>query len=234
MRQTNQVIAVSSNTAQDIQKFLTIPPQQITVALNGVDPHFRVLLPETIAPLRQQYTASPETICLLHVGGTHQRKNILTVLRVIERLRTQGVPVCLWKTGSQFVTEQKKFIQDHQLEQHIIHFGNPDQDTLVSLYNAADILLSPSLYEGFGLTIVEAMACGTPVITSNVSSLPEVAGDAAILLEPTDVEGIVSAVIHLKQDSARYHSLSNRGKMRAESLNWKKTTESVARVYEKL
>jgi glycosyltransferase involved in cell wall biosynthesis len=233
MQQADHVIAVSSNTAKDVQTFLNIPSEEVTVTFNGVEPQFRVLPAAVVEPLRQQY-ASLETICLLNVGGTHQRKNIMTVLKVVESLRTKGLPVCLWKTGSQFTLEQKDFIQEHQLEQHIIHFGNPDQDTLVSLYNAADILLSPSLYEGFGLTIVEAMACGTPVITSNVSSLPEVAGDAAILLEPTDAEGMVNAIIHLKQDPSYHKALSNKGLIRSELFQWGRTAEQVAQAYEKL
>ena len=234
MCQSNHVIAVSSNTAQDVQNFLKIPSNQITVALNGVEPHFQVLPVDVVAPLRQQYTTSPETICLLNVGGTHQRKNILTVLKVVESLCDRGVPVCLWKTGGQFTPEQKAYIQEHQLGQHIIHLGNPDKDTLVSIYNAADILLSPSLYEGFGLTIVEAMACGTPVITSNVSSLPEVTGGAACLFNPMDIKGMVSKVLQIKQNHSYRQKIIEGGLIRAKIYCWKNTAEQIAKTYEKL
>jgi glycosyltransferase involved in cell wall biosynthesis len=232
MRQSDHVIAVSSNTAQDVQRLLKIPSDQVTVVLNGVESQFRVLPPDVAAPLRQQYAASPETICLLNVGGTHQRKNILTILKVIESLRAKGFSVCLWKTGSQFNSEQKAFIQEHQLEQHIIHFGNPDKETLVSIYNAADILLSPSLYEGFGLTIVEAMACGTPVITSNVSSLPEVSGDAAIMLDPMDVEGITHSILQLHKEPIYRQKLIDKGFDRAKHLTWSRSSTQVALAHE--
>jgi glycosyltransferase involved in cell wall biosynthesis len=234
MQQANHAIAVSSNTAKDMQHLLKIPPAQITVALNGVESKFQVLSRDAVDMLRQQYSVFPETICLLHVGGTHQRKNILTVLKVVESLRTKGLSVCLWKTGGQFTPEHKAFIHQHQLEQHIIHFGNPDKDTLIHLYNAADILLSPSLYEGFGLTVVEAMACGTPVITSNVSSLPEVTGDAAILIDPVDVEGMVEAVCLLQKNSVYRQKFRERGLVRAKQLSWYKNAEKIANVYERV
>jgi glycosyltransferase involved in cell wall biosynthesis len=234
MRRANHVIAVSSNTAKDVQQLLGVPTENVTVALNGVEPQFRVLPDDTVSALRQQYTPDPETICLLHVGGTHQRKNILTILKVVENLRARGIPVCLWKTGSQFTPEHKAFIRDRQLEPSIIHFGDPDKETLVSIYNAADILLSPSIYEGFGLTIVEAMACGTAVITSNVSSLPEVVGDAAVLVDPLDVEAIAAAVCQIQQDPDYHKRLVEKGLLRAKDFSWQKTAEGVAQVYENL
>ena len=233
MQQADHVIAVSSNTAKDVQTFLNIPSEKMTVALNGVEPQFRVLPAAVVEPLRHQY-ASLETICLLNVGGTHQRKNIMTVLKVLESLRTKGLPVCLWKTGSQFNLEQQAFMQEHQLEQHVIHFGSPDKETLISLYNAADVLLSPSLYEGFGLTIVEAMACGTPVVTSNVSSLPEVGGDAAVLVNPTNIEAIVTAICRLKKDPAHRQELVERGLARSKLFSWQDNAKYVANSYEKV
>ena len=230
----NHVVAVSSNTAQDVQKFLNIPAENVTVTLNGVEPQFRVLPADVVVSFRRQYALSPETICLLNVGGTHQRKNILTVLKVVKNIRDKGLPVCLWKVGGQFTTEHKDYIQEHQLERQIVYIDNPDKETLISIYNAADILLSPSLYEGFGLTIVEAMACGTPVITSNVSSLPEVTGNAAILVEPTDVDGIVEAIINLRNNPVNYKLLSNAGLNRSKYFKWEKSAERVATIYEKV
>jgi glycosyltransferase involved in cell wall biosynthesis len=234
MCQADHVIAVSSNTAKDVQKFLNIPSAKVTTALNGVESNFRELPSDAFIHLRPQNEVPFETICILNVGGTHQRKNILTVLKVLENLRSQGLSVCLWKTGSQFTIEQKAFILEYRLEQCIVHWGNPDKDILVSLYNAADLLLSPSLYEGFGLTIVEAMACGTPVVTSNLSSIPEVTGNAAILLEPTDVTGIVNAIINLKLNPAYRQELSNKGLIRSKFFKWERTAEKIINVYKQV
>jgi glycosyltransferase involved in cell wall biosynthesis len=234
MNQSDQVIAVSANTAQDVAHFLKINPNKIALAPNGVETHYRVLEPTQRTALRQRYAPPPDAICLLNVGSTHHRKNILTVLKVVKQLRDQGLPVYLWKTGGKFTTDQNTFIQQHQLEPRIIHFGNPDKEMLVKIYNAADILVAPSLYEGFGLTIIEAMACGIPVITSNSSSLPEVAGDAAVLADPTDTEAISAAVCQIRQDAHYRQQLINRGLARAQLFSWNNTAEQIAQVYERL
>jgi glycosyltransferase involved in cell wall biosynthesis len=234
MNRADHIISVSTNTAQDIHQFLKIKRDQITVVPNGIEPHYRALEATEGMALRQQYTPSPDTICLLNVGSTHHRKNILTVLKVVKYLKEQGLPVCLWKTGSKFTLDQQAFIKQHHLERQIIHLGNPDKEMLLKIYNAADILLAPSLYEGFGLTIVEAMACGIPVITSNVSSLPEVAGDAAVLVNPTDVTAISAAVYRIHQDVNYRQQLIDRGFARAQLFTWNKTGEQIAQVYEKI
>ena len=233
IEKANHVIAVSTNTAEDITRMLKIKPEKITVALNGISSEFQVRPSPEVAEIRKQYTPSPDTFCLLNVGSTHQRKNILTVLRVLKDLKEQGFPICLWKTGDRFTQEQQAFIQAHDLESYIFNLGNPDKARLVQIYNAADVLLAPSLYEGFGLTIVEAMACGTPVITSNVSSLPEVVGDAGIMIDPNCPQAIADAVIELYKNSALYNKLIEKGLARSQVFNWQNTAEQVATIYEK-
>lgn len=234
MEKAEHVITVSSNTAKDVSQMLDIKLDQITVAPNGTNPEFRVLPDVEVAEIREQYKRSPDTVYLLNVGSTHQRKNILTVLNVLKTLKEKEVPVCLWRTGGAFTKEQKAFIQEHELEPYIYDFGNPDKARLIQIYNAADILLAPSLYEGFGLTVVEAMACGLPVITSNVSSLPEVAGDAAVLIDPLNVEAIIEAIFKIKQDPSYRDQLIEKGLVRAKFFSWLKTAEQVAQVYEKV
>lgn len=133
-----------------------------------------------------------------------------------------------------FYCRAKKFIQTHSLENCVTYLGKPDKESLVNIYNAADVLLSPSLYEGFGITILEAMACGTVVITSNVTSLPEVAGDAAILVAPNDVTTMVKAVGELLEKPLYRKSLVERGLARVKMFTWEKTAEQVATLYEKL
>lgn len=234
MEKADGVIAVSTNTAQDISRMLKIDPAKITVVPNGINSEFCMLPTAEVAEIRKQYTRSPDTFCLLNVGSTHLRKNILTVLKVLKLLKEKGFPVCLWRTGDNFTKEQKAFIQEHDLESSIFDLGKPDKARLVQIYNAADVLLAPSLYEGFGLTVVESMACGTPVITSNVSSLPEVVGDAAILVDPLNVKEIVAAVCQIKQDPSYSKHLVEKGLLRAKFFSWQKTAEQVARVYENL
>jgi glycosyltransferase involved in cell wall biosynthesis len=233
MEKADRVIAVSTNTARDLTRFLEIEPVGTTVIPNGLSAEFRVLPSVDVAEIRRQYSR-PDTICLLNVGSTHLRKNIFTVLKALAMLKEKGIPVCLWRTGDTFTKEQQAFIQAHDLESDILDLGSLDKARLIQIYNAADLLIAPSLYEGFGLTIIEAMACGTPVITSNVSSLPEVVADAAILVAPFDVEAIVAAVCQLQQDTSFHCQLVAKGLLRSQFFSWQTTAEQVARVYEQV
>jgi glycosyltransferase involved in cell wall biosynthesis len=234
MNQADHIIAVSTNTKRDIISQLHIAPDQIAVIPNAVESQFRLLPPEEGQALRQAQWITSATICLLNVGSEHPRKNLDTVLEVLNHLKTKGIDAHLWKVGSGFSPTQQQLIQTYGLEKQITNLGKPDKATLIQIYNAADVLLAPSLYEGFGFTILEAMACGTPVVASNVSSLPEVAGDAAILLDPLDVEGMVEAIQHLQVDPTYRQQLIDRGLARATLFTWEKTAEQVAKVYEKL
>ena len=233
MQQANHIVAVSSNTARDVTQRLSIEPEKITIVPDAVDSLFRPLPQKEVESFRQQQTISPETICLLNVGSNHPRKNVLTILKVLESLKLQGLPIYLWKIGSDFTNEQKEFIANNKLDKFVNYLGQPDKHTLVQAYNAADVLVSPSLHEGFGMTVLEGMACGTPVITSNVSSLPEVAGDAAVLVDPMNVQAMVEAVCRLQNDSDYRNWLIHKGLERAKSFTWEMTAEQIAKVYEK-
>jgi glycosyltransferase involved in cell wall biosynthesis len=230
----DRTIAVSSNTAKDVAQWLNITPTKIAVVPNGVDRVFDLIDKKTVADWKQQYTKSPDEICLLHVGSNQQRKNIETVLKVIKAIADQDIPVRLWKVGGDLYPEQEQYIAANNLGEHITLVSNPESQALINFYNAADVLVAPSLYEGFGLTVLEAMACGTPTITSNVSSIPEVAGDAAVLVDPTDVVAITEAVLRINRDRAFRQDLIDRGLARVKEFSWKKTAEKTAQLYEQV
>ncbi len=234
MKSADHIIAVSAHTAKDVNQILAIPKERITAVPNGVEPYFRPLPSTEVVAIRRHYERSPAAFCLLNVGSNHQRKNIPTILKALVMLRDRGVAIKLWKVGDEFTLEQQSLIEFHHLESMITFIGKPDKAALLDIYNAADVLLAPSLYEGFGLTILEAMACGTPVITSNVSSLPEVTGAAAILVEPLDVEAIVDAICSLQQDPVLHQSYIEQGLARAKLFSWAKSAEQVAEIYETL
>jgi glycosyltransferase involved in cell wall biosynthesis len=227
-------ITVSTNTAKDVSQWLHTDPKKIAVVPNGVESEFQILPSEIVNNWRQQYVNSPDEICILNVGSTHQRKNIETVLKVVGAIADEGIPVRLWKIGDDFTTEQKQFIRDRSLDKYITFLGKPNREALIGFYNAADVMLAPSLYEGFGLTILEAMACGTPVITSNVSSLPEVAGNAAVLVDPLNITAIVNAILQIKNDATFRNNLVEQGLERAKLFTWKNSAEKVASVYEQV
>jgi len=234
LRNAEYVIADSSNTAKDIVQLLNVDPEHVTVVPVAVDFSFHPLPREEVKSFRRRYRASPERICILHVGRSDPRKNISTILKVLRLLKAQGVSACLWKTGEDFTAEQKVLIQTYGLQGDVVYLGTLDRQALVQVYNAADVLLFPSLYEGFGIPVLESMACGTPVVTSNISSLPEVAGDAAILVDPSDERAIVEAILRLRNDVAYRHRLIEKGLNRAKSFTWESVASQVAVVYEKV
>ncbi|BAU05794.1 glycosyltransferase family 4 protein [Fischerella sp. NIES-3754] len=234
LKQSDRIICVSNHTAKDAMQLLHTPAARLKVVHNGVESDFYPLPAEEILAFRQQQGLTPDTICLLNVGSNHPRKNVITILQVLEILNSQGMRIHFWKTGADFTKEQKTFIQKHNLNSCIKYLGKPDKNILRQIYNAADILLAPSVYEGFGITILEAMACQTAVISSNVTSLPEVVGDAGILVEPLDVSAMVEAIQQIQQDSSYHQQLIERGLVRAKEFTWEKAASQVAEVYESL
>ena len=234
MEKAERIISVSQHTARDITEHLNVRASEIDVIPNAVDRSFHCLEASEMEAFEQQHDLNRECFYLLNVGSNNARKNVMTVLKVLAKLRQRELNICLWKAGSGFDSEQKTFIETHNLEKYITHWSNPDDKTLVKLYNAADLLIAPSLYEGFGMTILEAMACGTPVVTSNVTSLPEVAGDAAVLSDPNDVGAMADAIAKMQQEPSYRQFLIDKGLERVKQFSWEVTAEKVAGVYEKL
>ena len=234
MRYADRVVAVSAATAKDTVQILNLEPTRISVVPNAVEAVFQPLSENQVQSIRQKYAIQPSTLCLLNVGSDHRRKNLLNILQSLAVLQQVGLSFVFWKVGSDFTVEQKELIQHLQLEQIVRYWGKPDRATLVELYNAADLLVSPSLFEGFGMTLLEAMACGTPVITSNVSSMPEVVGDSGMLVDPNSPQAIADAVLHLYKNPTLYTDLVEKGLARVKPFTWQNTAEQVATIYEKL
>lgn len=234
MCSADHIISVSSHTAKDISRYLGVELDRVSVVPNAVNPAFHPMESESAHLIREELGILPEETCLLNVGSNNARKNLSTILKVVKILRDRNWPIRFIKVGSDFNQNQKDYIQENSLDDKVQYVGQPNDKLLIGFYNAADILIAPSTYEGFGLTVLEAMACGTPVITSNVSSLPEVAGDAAILTDPMDVQAIVDAITRLQQDDSYQQKLVKKGLVRASLFTWEKTAEKVAFVYENI
>jgi glycosyltransferase involved in cell wall biosynthesis len=233
MQAADHIVAVSARTAQDVSHILHVDPDRIAVIPNAVEATFQPLPHHVIGTFRHQMGVSADTFCLLNVGSNHPRKNISTILKTVEILQQSGQPIQFWKTGADFTEEQLYFIHERGLQNCIRYLGNLDKSTLVQVYNAADVLIAPSIHEGFGMTILEAMACGTPVITSNTSAMPEVAGDAGILVDPHREDAISTTVLYLLNNRTYRQELISKGLARARQFTWENTAEQIAQVYEK-
>lgn len=234
LKQAQHIVNVSDATAKDVNRILDIPFEQMSVVYNAVESDFRPLDEQRVTCLRRGLNASPETCCLLNVGSNHPRKNIDTILSVLALLKQQAFPVQFWKVGCNFTAKQTSWIESQGLSEQIKYLGNPDKHRLIEIYNAADVLIAPSTYEGFGFTLLESMACGTPAITSNTSAMPEVIGDAGVLAAPDDTSAIAQAVIRLHTDTAYRQGLIEKGLDRAKNFTWKNASEQIARIYEAL
>lgn len=234
MCKANRVITVSRHTAQDAIQHLPLKPEQIETVPDGVESIYRPLEAQTAAKFRLTLGIPSQSCCLLNVGSNHPRKNIITILKVVDYLHRKGLPIHFCKAGDDFSGEQKKYISDRQLSACITYVGKPDKATLVKIYNAADLLVAPSTYEGFGITVLEAMACGLPVIAANVTSLPEVTGDAAILVDPLDVTAICKWIERILAEPRISQELKTKGLQRAKQFTWQAVAEQVAQIYESL
>jgi glycosyltransferase involved in cell wall biosynthesis len=232
MEYADAIVAVSSETAKNIGKILNVSADRVTVIPNAVDALFHPLPAAESAAFRHQYNVSANTFCLLNVGGNQPRKNLRGILQALSLIKQQGLPVRLWKISDDFNAADKCFIEAHELEESIEYLGYLDKPTLVKAYNAADALIAPSFHEGFGITLLEAMACGTPVITSEVSAMPEVVGNAGVLVDPSQSRSIADAIYRLYSDPGYCQDLRQKGLQRVQSFTWEKVAAQMSGVYQ--
>jgi glycosyltransferase involved in cell wall biosynthesis len=232
-RFVDQIVTDSSRSKSDIARFLGVQMERITVIPLAAGKQFRPLPEDEVTPVLERIGIQDHYI--LFVGSLEPRKNLINLLEAYTLLLNWSSEWNLvivgarnfWKSES-----SKKFVEQHNLKSYVHFLGYiPDED-LPALYNGADLFVFPSLYEGFGLPVLESMACGTPVVTSNTSSLPEVAGDAAYLVDPQNVEEIADALKHVLSDVDLANDLRSRGLERAQNFTWEKTASQTIAVYE--
>lgn len=230
VRRATRVIAVSNATRRDIIQLYGCDPERVMTVPNGVGPEFVPLPPEQIAAFRQK-RGLPDPF-ILFLGTLQPRKNLETLLRAYARIAAETgwglvvVGATGWSYEPIFATAAALGLADS-----VIFAGFAEPDELPYWYNAAGMLVYPSVYEGFGLPALEAMACGTPVIAANNSSLPEVVGEAGLLVGARDVEALAHAIGILARDPELRLELSRRGRQRAAGFSWRKTAEATLGVY---
>lgn len=237
-RRADRIITISEFSKREIMEYFKVPPNKITVAYCGVD---RFIFNENI---------SEETICkvldklvlprkyLLYLGTLEPRKNIERLIEAysaVKREKPEETPVLViagrkgWMYDTIFEKVQKSSLQDS-----IIFTGYVEDKDVPVLMKGALIFLFPSLYEGFGLPVLEAMACGTPVLTSTVSSLPEVAGDSCLLVDPYSLNEITGAIKRLIEDDDLRYELSQKGLARCSKFSWEATAETFIDAYRQM
>lgn len=236
IKRTNHIIAVSEATKADIISRLGAPERKITVIHEAVDPIFRPRCDESekreVAEVRRRFKL--ERPFVLYVSTIEPRKNLPTLLRAFRHLLDDyKADVTLVVVGERGWLFEEVFTLHEQLAlgERVRFLGRADTEDLALLYNAAEVHVHPSLYEGFGLTPLEAMTSGTPTIVSNVSSMPEVVGDAGILVSPTDVEEWTVAMWRVLTESGLREMLREKGLKRAAHFSWEKAARQHLEVY---
>lgn len=229
-RIAERIIAVSQWTADEISEWLGVSPDRIDVIHNGVSERFKPASADAVARLRNTLTL-PDRF-FIYVGTLEPRKNVPALIEAYSRCaREIDLDLVIagrrgWKTEPIDAALARSDAADR------IHFtGHVDDADMPTLLTAAHALVWPSLFEGFGLPPLEAMACGTPVITSTTSSLPEIVGDAALSVDPGDIEALAANMLRLARDTALHADLRARGQQRAAPFTWRRAAEQTIATY---
>ncbi|MBV9168449.1 MAG: glycosyltransferase family 4 protein, partial [Chloroflexi bacterium] len=236
-RRADAIITVSERSKHDIVKLLRLSPDRIHVISNAVDDSlFPVRDPWLLQGVRERYAIGPRFV--LYFGGFDMRKNVPRLIegysRLPEALRREYQLVIAGRyqhLGHPLFPDPRRTVQSLGLDGSVIFTGQIREQDKAPLYSAATAFAFPSLYEGFGMPVLEAMACGTPVLTSNRSALPEVAGDAGLLVDPYDTEAICEGLAQLLENQSLREEQSSRGLERARRFTWRQVAEQTLRVY---
>ena len=211
---------------------MKLPEERIAVVYEGVD-H------QLFRPVERRLVDSPY---LLFVGSEHPRKNLVGLLEAFRVLKGEGrfKDLKLVKVGraggaeAAFRQATLKAVQDLNLSTEVIFTEYLPEEDLPAYYSGAECFVFPSFYEGFGLPLLEAMACGCPVVVSNRASLPEIAGGAAPAVDPSDAEGLAGAIREVLTDQGYRRELIKKGLARAAEFSWRQTAEATRRVYQEV
>jgi glycosyltransferase involved in cell wall biosynthesis len=232
LRNYHHLVTVSESTKQDLMRIFQIPADKITVTHHGADREFRPLDgPEARSRLAQEYRLRPPFI--LFLGTLEPRKNLTTLVKALAPLK-EKIPHTLVLVGQKgwlweeiFQTVDRLGLRDRILWTGYI----PDEDRVL-FYNAAEFLVYPSWYEGFGMPLLEALQSGCPVIASRVSALPEVVEDAGLLIDPGDVAGLSQAMLRVATDPGLRETLREAGLARARRFSWEESARKTLEVFE--
>jgi glycosyltransferase involved in cell wall biosynthesis len=227
------ICAVSEHTKREVVGLLGVPPERVVVTYNAARAHFTPPAPARLADFRARQ-GLPERF-ILYVGTLEPRKNLVTLLEAYHRLRgSSNVPLIIGGGRGWMYQPVFERLDALGLREHVRFAGYLSEEELPLWYAAATLFVFPSLYEGFGMPPLEAMACGTPVVTSNSTSLPEVVGDAGLMVPPTDADALAAAMLRLLQDDALHAEMRARGLQRPAAFSWHTSAARTLQVYEQI
>ncbi len=235
LQKAEKVIAISQSTKGDIIRYFKTPEEKIEVIYGAVDEHFHPLpQKETRKKLEKYSLSSPY---LLYVGVHRAHKNLLRLLEAYRLLKENGrithKLVIVGEKDPRFLQAKWK-VEKLGLDGEVIFTGYLPEEDLPYFYNGATLFIFPSLYEGFGMPVLEAMACGTPVVCSHTSSLPEIAGEAAIFVDPHNIEAMAEGMKKVIDDGGLRKRLSLAGLEQAKRFSWHRTAQKTLEVYRSL
>lgn len=237
LKRANHLIAVSEYTKQSVVKHLGIAPEKISVVYHGID-HERFRSLTVPAAIREKYRLPPGRRYLIYVGSEDPRKNLVALIGALAKVRSELPNVELIKVGRAHFDRERRRLIDLANRLGVrteIHFlEDVPEDHLPLLYNLAEVCVIPSLYEGFGFPVLEAMACGTPVVYADAGSLPEIAGNAGVRVFPCDVNTLTNTLFALLTCKQKQLLLRSAGQNQAARFTWATTIQGTAAVYEKL
>ncbi len=235
-RRARRVLTVSQASKQDIVRFFDVPESKVTVIPNAIDERFRQPPPdEDLVRVRERYQLPDRFI--LYAGNVKPHKNLARLIDAFAAVRRRGFDdVGLLLSGSEVSQHAtlRRAVHRYNLHKHVRFLGYQTTRTLAALYRLADLFVFPSLYEGFGLSPLEAIASGTPVVASNVSSLPEVLGDAAVLVDPLDASAIADGITRVLEDADLRDRLRRKGLARASRFSWEQSVTHIRRIYQEI
>jgi glycosyltransferase involved in cell wall biosynthesis len=232
LRNADAIIAISESTKRDMLRHYKVDEAKVKVIYGGVTPRFRPAPPDEITQVRRRHSL-PEHF-ILSVGTIEPRKNLVRLLEAYRSLRDRGNQLGLVIAGRRGWRCEDFFrrLQELGLTDEVILLGAFPDAELPALYSAADVFVFPSLYEGFGLPVLEAMACGTPVIASNTSAILEVVAENGILFNPyDDARGLAEAIAHVLDNAMLRDELCAKGLAQANRFTWQQTAEATLDVY---
>ena len=233
----SRILTVSEASKKDILRFFQVPEERVTVIYNAIAEHFYEEPPEEdVARVQERYQLHDRFV--MYAGNVKPHKNLERLIDAFALLRQDGAydDLKLLISGSEIskYTTLRRAVHRYNLHKHVRFLGFQSEQTLKALYRLADVFVFPSLYEGFGLPPLEAMASRTPVVVSNVSSLPEVVGDAGLLVNPYDAASIADGIRQVFENSTLRDELIARGVARARSFSWRESVARVRAIYQEV